>query len=238
MNNQLLSLKIYPKPNNNLLIIRISLRQIPDGRNTVITMKNLAFILLLSVACIKTHAQDIDSLLRAARTNPDTAVINQLYELGYEVEMQNHEAAKRIYRTAGELSEKIDFPVGRIRFASNYTYLLNLEGKLDSSLVINLKALSLAREIGDEEQINKMLVNTGNVYHYKRLYNTALEYYIEALPWFEKAGNRKNLATLYDVMQTFYQRTEQPEQGIVYGKKALELMKEYPDDIIRGHILV
>lgn len=238
MNNQLLSLKIYPKPNNNLLIIRISLRQIPDGRNTVITMKNLAFILLLSVACIKTHAQDIDSLLRAARTNPDTAVINQLYELGYEVEMQNHEAAKRIYRTAGELSEKIDFPVGRIRFASNYTYLLNLEGKLDSSLAINLKALELAREIGDEEQINKVLVNTGNVYHYKRLYNTALEYYIEALPWFEKAGNRKNLATLYDVMQTFYQRTEQPEQGIVYGKKALELMKEYPDDIIRGHILV
>ena len=201
-------------------------------------MKNLTFILLLSVAWISTHGQNIDSILRAARANPDTAVINRLYELGYKVELQDHEAAKRIYRTAGELSEKINYPVGRIRFASNYTYLLNLEGKLDSSLTINLKALELAREIGNEERINGALVNIGNVYHYKRLYNTALEYYIQALPYFEKAGNRKNLATLYDVMQVFYQRTEQPEQGIVYGKKALELMKDYPDDIIRGHILL
>ncbi|WP_019539668.1 tetratricopeptide repeat-containing sensor histidine kinase [Proteiniphilum acetatigenes] len=201
-------------------------------------MKNLAFILLLLAACVEAHGQNIDSLLRAARVNPDTAVINRLYEIGYEVEMRDHGAAKRIYRTAGELSEEIDYPMGRIRFASNYTYLLNLEGKLDSSLTINLKALELAREIGNEERINVALVNIGNVYHYKRLYNTALEYYIRALPWFEKAGNRKNLATLYDVIQVFYQRTERPEQGIVYGKKALELMKDYPDDIIRGHILI
>lgn len=201
-------------------------------------MKNLTFILLLSLTCIRGYGQNIDSILQAARANPDTAVINRLYELGYKVELQDHEAAKRIYRTAGELSEKIDYPVGRIRFASNYTYLLNLEGKLDSSLVINLQALELAREIGDEEQINKVLVNTGNVYHYKRLYNTALEYYIEALPYFEKAGNPKNLAALYDVMQTFCRHTEQPDQGIPYGEKALELMKDYPDDIIRGHILL
>lgn len=201
-------------------------------------MKNVVFILLFSLTCMETHGQNIDSLLRAAKANPDTAIINRLYEIGYEVEMQDHEAAKRIYRTAGELSDKIDYPMGRIRFASNYTYLLNLEGKLDSSLAINLKALELAREIGNEERINGALVNTGNVYHYKRLYNTALEYYIEALPYFEKAGNSKNLASMYDVMQVFYQRTEQPEQGIVYGEKALELMKEYPDDIVRGHILV
>lgn len=201
-------------------------------------MKNMAFILLLLAACVEAHGQNIDSLLRAAKANPDTTVINRLYEIGYEVELQDHETAKRIYRTAGELSEKIDYPMGRIRFASNYTYLLNLEGKLDSSLTINLKALELAREIGNEERINGALVNIGNVYHYKRLYNIALEYYIQALPYFEKADNRKNLATLYDVMQVFYQRTEQPEQGIMYGKKALELMKDYPDDITRGHILI
>ena len=200
-------------------------------------MKNVAFILLISLACMQTHGQNIDSLLRAARANPDTAIINRLYEIGYEVEMQDHESAKRIYRTAGELSEKVDFPVGRIRFASNYSYLLNLEGKFDSSLVINQKALALAREIGDEEQINKMLVNTGNVYHYKRLYNTALEYYIQALPWFEKSGPPHNLATLYDVMQVFYRNIEQPERGIGYGKKALDLMKDSPDHIIRVHIL-
>lgn len=200
-------------------------------------MKNVAFFLLISLVCIQIHGQNIDSLLHAARANPDTAIINRLYEIGYEVEMQDYEAAKRIYRTAGELSEKIDYPMGRIRFASNITYLLNLEGKLDSSLAINLKALELAREIGDEEQINKVMVNTGNVYHYKRLFNTALEYYTQALPYFERSGNRKTLAVLYDVLQVFYQRTEQPEQGIVYAKKALELIKDNPDDLTRGYIL-
>lgn len=201
-------------------------------------MKNIAFILLLSVACIDLQGQNIDSLLRAARANPDTAMINRLYEIGFNVEMQDHNAAKRIYRTAGELSEKIDYPVGRIRFASNYTYLLNLEGKLDSSLILNLQALELARQVGDEDQINKVLVNTGNVYQYKRLYNMALDYYIQALPYFEKAGNPKNLASLYDLMQIFYGRIGQPEQGIRYGEKALELMKDYPDDVSRGHILL
>ena len=201
-------------------------------------MKKIIFLLLLMAACTNTVGQNIDSLLEAARSNPDTAIINRLYETGNAVELSDHAAAKRIYRTAGELSEQIDYPVGRIRYASNYTYLLNLEGQLDSSLTINLSALALAREIDDQEQIHKVLVNTGNVYHYKQLYNTALEYYTEALPWFEKAGNHRNLASLYDVMQVLYQKTGQPEQGIAYGEKALELLKDQPDDITRGYILL
>lgn len=201
-------------------------------------MKHIIFLLLLTAACMKTVGQDIDSLLQAARANPDSAIINRLYETGNEVELHDHAAAKRIYRTAGELSEQIDYPVGRIRFASNYTYLLNLEGQLDSSLTINLHALMLAREINDQEQIHKMLVNTGNVYHYKQLFNTAMQYYTEALPWFEKAGNKKNLASLYDVIQVLYSKTGQPQQGIAYGEKALELLKDQPDDIARGYILL
>lgn len=193
---------------------------------------------LLWAICLTGSGQNIDSLLNAARIKPDTATINRLYDIGNAVELSDHEKAKKIYLTAGELSEKIGYAVGRIKFASNYTFLLNLEGLFDSSLIINQQALTLASETGDELQINKMLVNTGNVYNYKRFYSTALDYYIQALPYFERAGNRRHLAILHDVMQVLYKNMDQPRQGIVHGRKALSLMTDSPDDIIRGQILI
>lgn len=201
-------------------------------------MKQVILFFLLLGTCLNVSGQNIDSLLEVASANPDTAVINRLYEAGNQIELSDHTAAKRIYRAAGELSEQIDYPVGRIRYASNYTFLLNMEGELDSSLTINLHALALAREIDDQEQIHKVMVNIGNVYHYKQLFNTAMEYYVEALPWFEKEGNKNNLASLYDIMQVLYQRTGHPEQGIAYGEKALELLNDDPDEVTRGYVLL
>ncbi len=193
---------------------------------------------LLWAICLTGSGQNIDSLLNAARIKPDTATINRLYDIGNAVELTDHEKAKEIYLTAGELSEKIDYAVGRIKFASNYTFLLNLEGLFDSSLAINQKALALARETGDELQINKMLVNTGNVYNYKRFYSTALDYYIQALPYFERAGNKRHLAILHDVMQVLYYNMDQPQKGIIHGRKALSLLEYSPDDVVRGQILL
>ena len=145
--------------------------------------------------------------------------------------------ATRIYRTANELSEKIDYKVGRIKFAAYYTFLLNLEGQLDSSLLLNQQALALAREIGDEERINKQLVNTGNVYLYKNLYQTTLDYYLQALPYFERQRDKMNIARMYDLMQVLYENLQQYEQGIEYGEKALAMMADTPDASQRCDIL-
>ena len=125
-------------------------------------MRKLAILLLICAWCREAGAQapmNKDSLLHllpAARE--DTSKVWLLIDIGNQYEWDDPETAAKYYLEAGELSEKLEYKQGTIKFIANYSYLLNLRGQLDSSMLLNRQSVKLAEELGDKFQIRSMLI--------------------------------------------------------------------------------
>lgn len=204
-------------------------------------MKTTFVTLLFLSVVVLTGAQtpmNLDSLLRLLpKTQPDTNAVDLYINIGQQYETNRPDMAKQFYRKAGTLSRMLDYPPGYCKYAANYTAVLNMQGKYDSSLVINFDALKTAETWGNKMWITKMYFNIGNCYNYKLEYETALSYYLKVVPYFEEIGNKPYQALIYDVMQVLYQNLRDYPKSIYYGEKALTLFTD-PDSNVRGIALL
>jgi signal transduction histidine kinase len=202
-------------------------------------MKTVFTALLILFGFMPTYAQttmNLDSLLGVSPKNQYDAV--ELYiNIGQQYETNQPDIAKHYYREAGNLSRTLDYPLGFCKYAANYTAVLNMQGKYDSSLVINFDALKVAEQWGDKMWVTKMYFNIGNCYNYKLDYETALSYYLKVVPYFEEIGNKPYQAMIYDVMQVLYQNLKDYPKSINYGEKALALFDD-PNSNSRGNALL
>lgn len=68
---------------------------------------------------------------------------------------------------------------GIIQYINNYTYLLNMQGLYDSSLMLNLEGVKIAKRTKDSLNLAKTLFNTGTSYRCIEEYENAVKYYEE-----------------------------------------------------------
>jgi len=182
---------------------------------------------------------NLDSLLNLLpQAKQDTNAVNLYINIGEQYETNHPEIAKQYYRQAGRLSSQLNYARGFCKYASNYTAVLNMQGDIDSSLLINQQSLEAAKSINNEMLIAKSKFNIANCYNYLEQYEMALASYIEITPYFEKLNNKAYLSLLYDVMQMIYQNMEVYDKAIFYGEKALELSSEQKESNQRGNILM
>ena len=181
----------------------------------------------------------LDSLLRSVETaKQDTNLVKLYYEVGKFYADIDHIKAKEYYSELKTLSEKLKWRPGQYLFARGYTEILNREGLIDSSIVIHQQTLVMAKEETDELQVAMILGNIGNCYNYKNWFETALKYYNEALPIFENQGETIKLAHLYNLMAMVYYDMNMPDENLIYSEKALDMLHENPDTLIRAHTLI
>src|SRR5689334_19967022 len=114
-------------------------------------------ILLLSLLALSGNAQELlnkDSLLQVLRlTKEDTNRVLLFINVGQQYENNQPDSAAYYYTQAKLLSEKLNYTIGVIKYISNITYILNLQGKTDSSLKLNLYSVELARKINDKRRL-------------------------------------------------------------------------------------
>ena len=181
----------------------------------------------------------LDSLLRVAATaKQDTNLAKLYYDIGDIYYNYDFGKAKEYYHKVGDLSEKLNWNEGRYLFAASYTDILNREGLMDSSIIIHLQALELAKKEMNEKWIAKILTNLGNCYNYKKWYETALEYYNKALPLFEKQDDKFKLAHLYYLMGVVYGYMDMHNEQMMYFEKAIDILNEKPNDLVRSYALI
>ncbi len=197
---------------------------------------------LSSLFCTPVNAQSdsrIDSLLALLpQAKTDTSKILLYLELGEIYEMSDLEKGKEYYRKARVISEKIKYSRGFFRFAVNYSYVLNSEGLHDSSIIVNQKALDLARTEKNKKQIAIALGGIGNSYTYRSQYETALKYYQEAIPYVEQTGDRNLQAKFNDILQCLYYNLKLYDKAIEYGEKAVAILKDKPNSYEYGNALM
>ena len=164
----------------------------------------------------------IDSLLNViGRAAPDTNKVWLLFDLGELYVNNNPDLAKKYYNQALELSEDINYTRGFFIYASDYTYILNSQGAFDSAIIINQKALEIARQENQLRRIAIILGNIGKSHTYKSEYQKALEYFLEAMGYLGKAGDKDLEASFNDILQCLYHYLKQHEKAVEYGEKAV-----------------
>ena len=198
----------------------------------------LLFCLLTNSILFAQSTHRIDSLENVLkRAKEDENKVLLLIRIGQEYENFDLEKSKAYYRKAKKLGEKINYPHTEIKFVSNYTFALNMQGKFDSSLYWNLKGIDAAKKLNRDEDLAKAYFNTGTSYHYMGDYITSSEFYQKGLVLFEKKGNTHYMAQVHDILQNLYKDTRQFNKAKSHGKKAVLLFRTLDDQKMLAYAL-
>jgi len=168
-----------------------------------------------------------DSLLKKLQSSRlDTNRVLLLIDIGQQFEGSDPEKAKQYYGEAGQLSKKLEYKLGILKFISNYTYLLNMQGLFDSSLAMNLESVKMAREWSDSVALAKCLFNTGTSYQLLNRYEQSVEAYLEGRAIFSRYNNEIFTAKADDILQTLYQKLKRYDKALDLGEEAIRLSRK------------
>lgn len=198
-----------------------------------INVRKKIFLLLTGLFALLngwSQPQMRDSLLRLlAAAKEDTGKVDLLFKVGMEYEVEAPQTSAWYYNEARTLSNRLHFNPGILRAAANYTYLLNLTNKFDSSAKMNLEAVELARNIRDTLALAKALFNTGTSFRLKGEYGQAAGYYEEGKKLFKVIGNEHFEGLGDDILQILYTDLHQFDKGRVHGERAVAYFRKSND---------
>lgn len=193
-------------------------------------MKRSLIILLFHAAPLMLYGQVLmnkDSLLKLLpQAKEDTNAVHLYINIGQQLDTREPNVGKMYYKKAGDLSRKLNYPKGIIRYISNYTFVLNMQGLYDSSLLLNMQAVAISRETKDSVNLAKTLFNTGTSYRMKAEYEKAVQCYEEGKIIFQKFSDEGTVAQGEDILQLLYHDMHQYEKGIQSGEKSVYMLRK------------
>lgn len=199
-------------------------------------MKRLLLVLFcLQLGVCKSQIlwkQQRDSIAKKIATSkPDTNKVLALLNFGWWWETYNMDSAAQCYLKMHELSQKINYVNGEIKYYGNYTFILNQQGKFKEGLKLNLESVEVAKQKGTKEQIATCLFNVGSSYNNMAKYDEAITYYLQAVKVFEELKLLKKTAVAYDNIGGIFSNIGQTQKGLTYHLKAFEKASEIKDSI-------
>lgn len=195
-------------------------------------------LLQTGVVAYTQHSDVKDSLLHMLKTaKDDENKVLLLIRIGQEYENSDLEKSKSFYRQARALGKKINYPLTEVKFISNYTFTLNMQGKYDSSLYWNLRGIEEAKLLNDDVHLAKAYFNTGTSYNYMSDYQSAVENYQNGLKLFEKIDDKFFTAQANDILQTLYMSLKQYDRAKEHGKKAVAAFRNLNDPKMLAYAL-
>lgn len=194
-------------------------------------MKRICIALMfvfVSVTALLGQEELKDSLTQVLRNLPeDTVRVMTLISLGQLYEGNAPDSAIHYYEESLWLSEKLNYTRGVINYYTNVTFVYNLLGRADTSLLLNLKALEIARGFGDRNRLAACLNNLGSSYFNLLVYDSATKYYLQAAEVLKAMGDTLRLTVLYSNLTGLFKDTGDYERSLHYGAKALDLARAW-----------
>ena len=173
---------------------------------------------------VSTDNAELDSLLQlAAIAHRDTHLAKIYADIGEIYENEDSEKAKEYYLKLKNISEQLNWNEGWYLYAVSFANLLNRERLQDSAIMILQQAYELAIHENNELWAVNIIFSKGNVYFRDEWYQTALTYYMEALPIYENMNNDNKLQQLYYMISQLYTCINAADKAIEYGEKSVAL---------------
>lgn len=190
----------------------------------------------MSLLVSAVHGQtlmNLDSLLRLLpAAKADSNKVDLYINIGQQYEGTQLETAAHYYRLAGELSQQLGYTRGVIKYINNYTYILNLVSKYDSSLLLNQEAIRLSGTIKDSFMMGKAYFNAGTSARLSDKLRLSVQYYFEGQRIFEKHGDASIEARGHDILQSLYENLDQFDKAKEHGRKAVALSRAQNDSLL------
>lgn len=184
------------------------------------------------------QATDPNAILeRIRKSKQDTNRVLAYIEYGQYLENQNLDSAAKYYLKADVLSEKLDYQLGKFKFRSNYTYILNLQGKFEEGLKLNRESLEIAKRMNHRVNIGKSLNNIAASYTYMGNFTEAIKYYQQSASEFDRLGMKEFLPRLYISIGTAFEHANLFNKSLVYKQKALQLSRPMKDSLQLADVL-
>lgn len=196
-------------------------------------------LVLLSQQSLAQDFLDRDSLWSALQKSPlDSTRVQLFIQLGQQFENNDPDSAIALYEAALKLSQELNYPRGVISYYTNVTYVYNALGRFDTSLVLNLKSVEIARAFGNKERIGACLANAGSSYMQLGMPEKAIEYFLSASAIYEPLGLEPQLGILYSNLCNLYEDLMQTDKSIEYGLRSLDIARrsDNPGAIINTQI--
>lgn len=185
------------------------------------------FLVLIATQALAQEVANADSLLRVIqKSKDDTLQVERFILMGQQLESVKPDSALRWYEKALNLSRKLGHTRGILRYYTNATYVYNMLGRADTSLLLNLRSVQIAREFGDEERLSACLGNVGSSYLSLEEHQKAIDYFLQSKEIAEKRKDIQKLNVIYSNLANVYRTLKQYEQAIEFANKGLALAHE------------
>jgi two-component system NarL family sensor kinase len=184
--------------------------------------------IILWLACLQQlSAQDYlnryELLDQLPNMEQDTNLVLLYISIGQQYENNLPDSAIYYYTKAYDLSEKLGYRTGILKYYSNITYVYNGQGKYEEALNLNLQSVELAEEYGTPIQLAACLGNVANSYLYLERYEDAIEYFLRASEVISNTGNSQYQCILFNNLAIIYLKLDQAEKAREYAQKALDI---------------
>lgn len=195
------------------------------------------FLLLISATCIFTgniliaQTSKESPVERIQSFTDDTSKVLGLIDYAIQLEDENLDSSALYYKMAGDLSNKLNYYNGKIKYGMNYSVVLNMQSKLIESRILNERTLQLAKEKNDSLNMAKAYNNLGNSLNMMANYDSAFSYYLKSVEIFEKIDNQQYLNTIYMNMATVLDNLGQFDKSITYSRKSVRLSEILKDSL-------
>jgi two-component system, NarL family, sensor kinase len=170
-----------------------------------------------------------DSLLQLISTKKDTNLVLLYNEIGQQYENNKIDSAIYYYFTARKLSKQLGYVQGELKFISNYTGILNTQGKLDSSYVLNKQAVVIAEKLKEPKYLAGAHGNFATTYQYMGKYDSAVLEYLVAEKYIKEIGNKKYETIILNNISSIYNTLSQYEKGLNYATQSEVIAREQKD---------
>ena len=195
-----------------------------------------SFVISIVVAQSGNKLDSIRNIIH--NTNSDSVRVLSLLDYGGYYAYQDADSAEYYYRLAKDLTRKINFERGFQKYVTYQTEIYNIQGKFDSSLRLNKEGLAIALSSKDNVFIGTHLSNTGNVFLYQGINDSAAAYFMQATRYFEELKDSMKLGILYSNLGIVFSNLRQPNRAIHYNQQAILMAKAAGDRLGVGYASV
>ncbi len=198
-------------------------------------LKRILLFLAFSATVLCSRAQQTvqqkrDSLINLlTKAKPDTNKVKLLNKIGDEYAYSDFKTATSWYEQGFELSKKLDFTRGIIRYYSSQGEILNMNGEYASCLQLLQKGMALSIERKDKMRQGIMAENIGNTYALMEKLDSATNYYYQSLGIFESFKDTVKIANVYSDLSSIYMRTQSLQKALEYADKGLAILQNNKD---------
>lgn len=167
----------------------------------------------------------------------DTNQVKLLNKIGDEYAYNDIKTARKYYRDAFELSKKLDFLRGVVRYYSSEGELLNIEGKYAETMQLLREGVKVSIARKDQMREGIMYENMGNTFGLMQKLDSATNYYFKSLKIFEGVDDSVKIANVYNDLSSIFTQTDKQETALKYINQAIAISQNFQDGFYLSHLI-